>query len=56
MSGAVGLVGLEPRSSVDPDPNGGSTSCEVGLGGDSKAVGKSRDAGFGGGEDLGMIN
>lgn len=55
MSGAVGLVGLEPRSSVDPDSNGGSASSEVGLGGDSETVGQNRDAGFGCGEDLGMV-
>lgn len=52
MRRPISLLGLEPRPGIDPHPDSGGFRGEVRLGGDTEAVGKSRDFGVGSGEDV----
>lgn len=45
VRGPISLIVLEPRTGVDPDPDGGGLGGEVRLGGDSKAIGEGGDSG-----------
>ena len=51
----ISLVVLEPRTGIDPDPNGSGLGGEVRLRGDPKAVGEGSNAGGRCGEDGGVV-
>lgn len=53
---SIGLVGLESAAGVNPDAGGGGGGRERGLRRDTEAVRKRRNAGFWGGEDLGVVD
>lgn len=55
MRRAVGLVGLESRPGVDPNPDGGGLRGQVRFGGDAETVGQGGYAGLRSGEDPSVV-
>ncbi|CAM8991926.1 unnamed protein product [Rhodiola kirilowii] len=56
VSSPIGVLRIKSGTGINPNSNSGGLGCQIGLGGNPQAVGKSSNSSFRSREDVGVIS